>query len=224
MHEIVNIKGTKHGLLILVDPNSDFEEIKHNLYKKMEAAKGFFKGAKFAFSQEDNDQTKALEEICQQYGLIHQPDIKSKINNAPVNLPEKSVDSPEGIEVKVSEVTNGDTLLVKRSLRSGQRINYPGNVVVLGDVHAGAEIVAYGNVLVIGACRGVVHAGANGNNLARVIAHRLCPAQLRISTSIACAPSDAQDHADYPEIAYLSKDNQIIVEYYNSSRPAGRTA
>lgn len=223
MNEVVNIKGTRHGLLILVNPNSDFEEIKHNLYKKMEAAKGFFKGAKFAFSQEDNDQTRILGEICQQYGLIHQPDIKAKINSSPVSLPEKNVEQPQVNQVKISDAGGGDTLLVKRSLRSGQQINYPGNVVVLGDVHAGAEIVAYGNVLVIGACRGVVHAGANGNNSARVIAHRLCPAQLRISTSIACAPSDAR-HADYPEIAYLAQDNQIIVECYNSSRPAGRTA
>lgn len=222
MNEVINIKGTRHGLLILVDPNSDFEEIKHNLYKKMEAARGFFKGAKFAFSQEDNDQTKILGEICQQYGLIYQPDIKAKINSSPVGLPEKSVEQSQVSQVNTSDDTAGNTLLVKRSMRSGQQINYPGNIVVLGDVHAGAEIVAYGNVLVMGSCRGVVHAGANGNNWARVIAHRLCPAQLRISTSIACAPSDAQ--ADYPEIAYLAQDNQIIVECYNSSRPVGRIA
>ncbi|ABO50421.1 septum site-determining protein MinC [Desulforamulus reducens MI-1] len=224
MNDAVSIKGTRHGLLILVDPNSDFEEIKQNLYKKMEAARGFFKGAKFAFSQVDNEQSRALEEICQQYGLIYQPDIKDKINNSPVNSVKTPLDKAQETDIKASDTKDTDTLLVKRSLRSGQQIHYPGHVVVLGDVHAGAEILAYGNVLVMGACRGVVHAGANGNQAARVIAHRLCPAQLRIGTSIACAPSDSQDHANYPEIAYLSKDSQIIVEYYNSRRPAGRTA
>ena len=229
MNDAVSIKGTRHGLLILVDPERDFEEIKQNLYNKMDAARGFFKGAKFAFYQEtaENEQQKVLEEICQRYGLIHQPDIKAKLVNT--SIASTAVDSPVSAEKQINKIsdsatTKTDTLLVKRSLRSGQQINYPGHVVVLGDVHAGAEVVAYGNVLVLGICRGVVHAGANGNNIARVVAHRLHPAQLRISTSIACAPPDSQYESKYPEIAYLSADGQIIVESYNSSRPAGKSA
>ncbi|MCL5780946.1 MAG: septum site-determining protein MinC [Firmicutes bacterium] len=227
MSDAVSIKGTRHGLLILVDQERDFEDIKQNLYKKMETARGFFRGAKFAFYQEpvENDQRRALEEICQQYGLIHQPEIKAKVNSTPTATPsaeKQAVNQPEQTQRTTKSTTKSDTLLVKRSLRSGQRINYPGHVVVLGDIHAGAEVVAYGNVLVMGCCRGVVHAGANGDQTARVVAHRLSPSQLRIGTSIACAPPDSQSQAIYPEIAYLSEDSQIIVESYNSSRPAGR--
>lgn len=228
MSDAVSIKGTKHGLLILVDQERDFEDIKHHLYKKMEAARGFFKGAKFAFYQEpvQNDQIRVLEEICQQYGLIHQPEIKAKINSAPTANPsaeKQAVQQPAQVQRAIKSAAKCDTLLVKRSLRSGQQINYPGHVVVLGDIHAGAEVVAYGNVLVMGCCRGVVHAGANGDRTARVVAHRLSPAQLRIGTSIACAPAGTQAPANYPEIAYLSKDSQIIVEPYNSNRPVGRS-
>ncbi|SHE40975.1 septum site-determining protein MinC [Desulforamulus putei DSM 12395] len=226
MSDAVSIKGTRHGLLILVDQERDFEEIKQNLYKKMEAARGFFKGAKFAFYQEpvENEQRRVLEEICLQYGLIHQPEIKAKVDSTTAAGPaveKQAANQPEQMQQAAAK-TKSDTLLVKRSLRSGQQINYPGHVVVLGDIHAGAEVVAYGNVLVMGCCRGVVHAGANGDRNARVVAHRLSPAQLRIGTSIACAPPDAQTQANYPEIAYLSDDGQIIVESYNSSRPAGR--
>lgn len=232
MSDAVSIKGTKHGLLILVDPEKDFEEIKQNLYKKMDAARGFFNGAKFAFYQESvqNEQQRVLEEICQQYGLIHQPDIKAKLyatsTNGTSSPNTEGFNAPQtiGSSKQDSEASKGDTLLVKRSLRSGQQINYPGHVVILGDVHAGAEVVAYGNVLVMGTCRGVVHAGANGNQFARVVAHRLSPSQLRISTSIACAPNDSQNQSQYPEIAYLNQDGQIIVESYTSSRPAGRSA
>lgn len=230
MSDAVSIKGTRHGLLILLDQERDFEDIKQNLSKKMDAARGFFKGAKFAFYQEpaENEQQRVLEEICQRYGLIHEPNIKDKINSIATSSISNDTKLPAEAKienkVKDSSAKNEDTLLVKRSLRSGQQINYPGHVVILGDVHAGAEVVAYGNVLVMGTCRGVVHAGANGNQLARVVAHRLCPAQLRISTSIACAPPDSQAESNYPEIAYLSQEGQIIVESYNSSRPAGKSA
>ncbi|GAB6157527.1 septum site-determining protein MinC [Desulfotomaculum varum] len=225
MNEAVSIKGTRHGLLILVDQERDFEEIKQNLYKKMEAARGFFKGARFAFYHEpvENEQRRALEEICLQYGLIHQPEIKTKVENTACSLSSNTNQSANPLSpAPQNRAANSDTLLVKRSLRSGQQIEYPGHVVILGDVHAGAQVVAYGNVLVMGCLRGVVHAGANGNANARVVAHRLAPAQLRIGTSIACSPADGQNQANYPEIAYLSEDGQIIVESYNSSRPAGR--
>lgn len=229
MSDVVNIKGTRHGLLILFDPERDFDDIRHNLKKKMEAARGFFKGAEFAFYQEPEivEQKKLLEEICQEYGLIYQPEIRSKMNNitgASKADEIKVIGSEAQIKGEATSAQEGDTLLVKRSLRSGQQINYPGHVVILGDIHAGAEVIAYGNVMVMGSCRGVVHAGAGGNKSARVVAHRLSPAQLRISTSIACAPSNSEAHARYPEIAYLSKDDQIIVETYNSSRPAGHLA
>jgi len=227
--EVVSIKGTRHGLLIFFDPEKDFEDIRQNLYKKMEAARGFFKGAKFAFYQETmaSEQKQQLEEICQQYGLIHQPEIRVKITGKTEStaVPPLQNAGYRHEQVKSTDATGkqGGTLLVKRSLRSGQRIHYPGHVVVLGDVHAGAEVVAYGNVVVMGNLKGVVHAGAAGDNCARVVAHRLNPAQLRISTSIACSPADGQSEAEYPEIAYLSPEGQIIVESYNSSRPAGKS-
>lgn len=229
MIDAVSIKGTRHGLLIHFDPDRDFEDVRQNLYKKMESARGFFNGAKFAFYQEpvEKEHQQVLEEICHKYGLIHQPEIRAKITCSLDSTDSTTPDKNTPVEAEPTPNLNKplkvDTLLVKRSLRSGQKINYPGHVVILGDIHAGAEVVAYGNVMVMGCCRGVVHAGASGNNLARVIAHRLTPAQLRISTSIACAPQDTQGHADYPEIAYLSADGQIIVEMYNSSRPAGKS-
>lgn len=227
MNEVVSIKGTRHGLLIFFDPQRDFEDIRRNLCNKMEAARGFFRGASFAFYQEPmvNEHKQELENICQQYGLIYQPDIRVKITvKSDGNASLGSQTTVEHVQNQ-TEATggSGDTLLVKRSLRSGQQINYPGHVVILGDIHAGAEVLAYGNVMVMGTCRGVVHAGAAGNTSARVVAHRLSPAQLRISSSIACAPSDGPMEALYPEIAYLSPEGQIIVEAYNSSRSASRS-
>lgn len=81
-------------------------------------------------------------------------------------------------------------LYLKRTIRSGQKINVSGTVVVLGDVNPGAEIVAGGDIVIFGALRGIAHAGASGNENSVVVALQLQPTQLRISQYIARAPEE----------------------------------
>jgi septum site-determining protein MinC len=51
-------------------------------------------------------------------------------------------------------------------------------------VNPGAELIASGDIVVVGALRGVAHAGAQGDRTARVIALDFAPTQLRIATVI----------------------------------------
>lgn len=76
------------------------------------------------------------------------------------------------------------TLIVRKTVRSGQRILFAGNVVVMGDVNAGAEIEAEGDVIVLGNLRGIVHAGCKGKNDAVVVALNLHAAQVRVGNLI----------------------------------------
>ncbi len=96
---------------------------------------------------------------------------------------------------------------VKGPLRSGGRVLYEGNVVVLGDVNPGAEIVAGGSVIVWGRLRGVVHAGAQGDEKATVCALEFNPTQLRIAGEIAVSPK--KRGKSQPETAYL-KDGHLV--------------
>lgn len=98
---------------------------------------------------------------------------------------------------------------VKRTVRSGVRIEYEGNVVVVGDVNPGAEVVAGGSVVVWGRLRGVVHAGAGGDTEAVVCALDLSPTQLRIATEIATTPDRRSQPV--PEMARL-KDGHLVAE------------
>ena len=107
------------------------------------------------------------------------------------------------------------TLLVRRTLRSGQRVRFNGNVVVLGDVNPGAEIVASGDIVVLGTLRGVAHAGATGSAEAIVMAFRLQPMQLRVGSVIGRAPDGQPARADAPEIARL-RDGALLIERYLS--------
>lgn len=101
------------------------------------------------------------------------------------------------------------TLLVRRTVRSGQRIFYAGNVVVLGDVNPGAEVTCTGDIVVMGRLRGVAHAGAGGNVGARVMAFRLQPTQLRIAHYISRAPDGVDEEPQWPEVASV---NEGVIE------------
>jgi septum site-determining protein MinC len=80
------------------------------------------------------------------------------------------------------------TLFLKQGLRSGQAVSHSGNLVIIGDVNPGAEVVAAGDITVWGALRGIAHAGIGGNDNAEIRALKLEPIQIRISNAIARSP------------------------------------
>jgi septum site-determining protein MinC len=102
------------------------------------------------------------------------------------------------------------TLYHTGTLRGGQTLHHPGNVVVVGDVNPGAEIVASGDVLVFGRLAGVAHAGAQGDEAARVFALDLRATQLRIATFIAADAESAPRVRTVPEAA-LVRDGRILI-------------
>jgi septum site-determining protein MinC len=104
-------------------------------------------------------------------------------------------------------------VLVRRTLRSGFSLKHAGHVIIIGDVNPGAEIVAGGDVLVWGHLRGMVHAGAEGNENAVVCALDLTPTQLRIAGYIATTPK--RRGKPQPETARVM-DGQVVAELWNS--------
>ncbi|MEO9026699.1 MAG: septum site-determining protein MinC [Candidatus Tumulicola sp.] len=104
------------------------------------------------------------------------------------------------------------TLYHAGTLRGGQALHYDGNVVLVGDVNPGAELIATGDVLVFGRLAGVAHAGAQGDERARVYALDLDATQLRIATFIAADGENrpARTNAARPEAA-LVRDGAIVV-------------
>lgn len=107
-----------------------------------------------------------------------------------------------------------DTVLVQKTLRSGQSVRHSGSVVVLGDVNPGAEIIAGGHVIVMGSVRGMVHAGASGDESATVTAFCLTPTQLRICNLITRGPDKGGSCPQEPETAMI-KNGTIVIEKYH---------
>ena len=113
------------------------------------------------------------------------------------------------------DMVDENTILVQRTLRSGQSIRYGGNVVIIGDVNPGAEVTATGNIIVMGALRGVVHAGAGGDEKAVIMAFRLQPTQLRIANHITRPPDNETVNTDFPEMARI-RDGVVTIEAFQT--------
>lgn len=118
------------------------------------------------------------------------------------------VNTEHTMETAVPYPTSG--LFMKETLRSGRSVYHEGHVIVIGDVNPGAEIIATGNVVVWGRLRGLVHAGATGDETAVICALELTPTQLRIASKIAIPP-DGKPQKPAPETAVI-RDGQIIAE------------
>jgi len=78
-----------------------------------------------------------------------------------------------GASAGVAAAQAAGTLMVTTPLRSGQSIVHPhGDVIVLGSVASGSEIVAAGSIHVYGTLRGRAMAGAQGNGAARIFCRK----------------------------------------------------
>jgi septum site-determining protein MinC len=85
---------------------------------------------------------------------------------------------------RVKSDGRGSTLLLHRSLRSGQRVEHGGDVIISGHVNDGAEILSAGHVTILGRLKGLVHAGCEGDESASVVARSMEALQVRIGAKI----------------------------------------
>ncbi len=128
---------------------------------------------------------------------------------------------PELQPVEITPVAPA-TLYHVGTLRGGQALHNVGNIVVIGDVNPGAELIAGGDIAVFGSLRGVAHAGAQGDAGARVYAVDLSPTQLRIATLIA-ADAGVRGARKEPEAACVQNERITIVPLVSAERFAKET-
>lgn len=110
------------------------------------------------------------------------------------------------------EINTSETKFHKGSLRSGQKIEFEGSMVILGDVNGGAEVVASENVVILGTLRGVAHAGANGNTNAIIAANKIEAPQIRIANKILEIERRGINERINKSIAYINENGKIVLE------------
>ena len=112
---------------------------------------------------------------------------------------------PEGAEENSVDTKTLPTLYLNQTLRSGQTVNYEGNILIIGDAHPGSEIIADGDITVWGILGGIAHAGSKGNITAKVRSLKLNAIQLRIAGLYA-------RRNDTLNVPYVQKTNEFTPE------------
>lgn len=219
----ITIKGIKEGLLVTVG-DGDWNAVAPALLEKMREQKDFFKSARLVLQLGGRalgaaDLGKLRDELSDlQINLWMVLSESTVTANAAksfgleTEFPKKEKLPAELPPIPLHE-DGSQAILIDRTLRSGKSVNFDGHVVVIGDVNAGAEIIATGNVIVWGRVRGTVQAGVNGDTAAVVCALDLAPTQLRIANAIATSPK--RRGKPEPEVA-LVKDGKIVAERWKA--------
>ena len=109
-------------------------------------------------------------------------------------------------------INEGKTKFIKKTIRGGQSVDYPGNIIIIGDINSGAEVSAGGNIIVLGSIKGHVRAGIGGNKKSIIAAFFMQPELMQISDVLTISPDDGLKPS-YPEVAKI-KDGYIVVEPY----------
>jgi len=108
-------------------------------------------------------------------------------------------------EAVIYEISKLPTLYLQQTLRSGQTMSYDGNILLIGDAHPGSEIIAKGDITIWGVLGGIAHAGARGNDFAKIRALKINAIQLRISGHYARRP-------DTMNIPFIQRSNEFTPE------------
>jgi len=217
---IISFKATVNGLILIMRGEDDFDTVYEHIEKKLESSGRFFKGASLAVKY------RGRKLVAEQEQKIKE--LLSKKTNAEIKSFEEDLAQPEKEQAEVEKsrekpkmrlmffkgLEEGLTKFYKGTVRSGQLISFEGNIVIIGDVNPGGEVLATGNVVVMGSLRGMVHAGADGNKEAVVEAFCLQPTQLRIADVITRPPDTKENRQVHiPEMAAV-KDDMVYIERF----------
>ena len=198
----VSINLKKDVVLIKIDDDAPHRKILSELNKKIKELKKMYQEEQTPIRVTGKVLTnKELEEVKKV--IKREIDVEVRFDT-PTTLGLHSITRSYKRDVGKSETT-----FHRGSLRSGQKIEVEGSIVVIGDVNAGAEVIAADNIAVIGNLRGLAHAGAKGNKDAVIAASTLDVVQIRISNIVKEIDREEEGIIDHAFI-YVDEDKIVI--------------
>jgi septum site-determining protein MinC len=222
----VEIKGYGNDVNIILNDKAAFPDVEAELIRKLEDSDQFFSGIGVVLDVGDRvlgpAQCETLKGILSDRFNLAVSAVRSRSDETQevigkigwkIMLPSSEAKDESRQQKSKIRIPNGrenDTILIKRTVRSGQREWHRGNIVIIGDVNPGAEVVATGDVVIVGRLRGIAHAGAEGNTSAVIIAISLRPIQLRIAEYIGRSPDLDPEMDNTPEMAQVENGSIII--------------
>lgn len=213
----VKLKGVGDSLWITIDPSFDEDHLKKEIKKIFENLKHLAIGASvvldFGDSRGHDDLINNLKSFIRISWDVEKISMAPEKKSAPIE------------RIRQRDLNKGwnhhrsDVLMLRGRVRSGQKIETKRHLIITGDVNPGSELIASGDVIVLGKLSGKVHAGYPDNDKAIIFALEFNPTQVRIGTFAAAGISDVR--FSKPEFASV-KDNTIIVLEYLKANPFGK--
>ena len=201
MKNYVSINLKKDEILIKLNEDAERNDIIEGLKKKLQELKKLYKDEKTPIRVTGkvlkNREIDEIQEIIQE-----KIDVDVEFDT-PKTLGLYSIKKTFDKKITVSE-----TKFHRGSLRSGQKLESDGSLVILGDVNSGAEVIASDNIVVLGNLRGLAHAGAKGNKQAIISAGLLDTVQIRIANIV---KEIDRDEEPMHKQAYISVANEKII-------------
>lgn len=199
----VTIKGTKDGIVLILDDGCSYQELTRELDDKLS----------LNYKTQENHLIPVKVEVGNRFLTEEQreelKDLIRQKKNLVVDEIESNVITKEEAEKLKAEA---EVVTVSRIIRSGQVLEVPGDLLLIGDVNPGGTVIAGGNIFIMGSLKGVAHAGCFGNDEAVIVASSMKPSQLRINDCINRAPDSVQNESREMECAYIDGERQIIVD------------
>ncbi len=219
MKNSVIIKGNKYGITVILDKDLPFEELKEAVAAKFRESTKFFGHAQMAASFEgrklsEKEEREILDVIAENsdFRIICILDTDQ----------EKEEMFKKSLNARLRELSAQSGQFYKGTLRSGQVLEAESSIVVLGDVNPGAKVISKGNVIVLGALKGTVYAGAAGAETSFVAALEMNPMQIRIGDIVARS-GDEQTKAKSKKVEKEAKI-AYVDEGYIYMEPLNREA
>lgn len=214
MSNSVIIKGTKSGIIVVLDSKTDYEQLKLDVASKFKESAKFLGNASMALSFEGreltNDEERELLNIINENSDLHIVCIVDTNK-------EKEEMFSRSLNERLMELQSNTGQFYKGNLRSGQVLEVESSIIVIGDINNGAKVVSKGNIVILGSLKGNAFAGASGNSKAFVVALDMEPVQIRIADTIARAPDKkSKEVKKEAKIAFVDEGN-IYIETLNKS-------
>lgn len=205
MKTCINISMKKDQVIIKIDENAEQKDIIANLKKKMIELKNLYKDDKTPILITGKVlKNKEMEEI---QNLI------KRFLDIQIEFDSPKVLGLHGIKKSFyKEIATSETKFHKGSLRSGQKMEFEGSLVIVGDVNPGAEVIAGENIIVLGNLRGLAHAGAKGNRDAIIEAVEIEATQIRIADIVKEIEKNEDEIRTVKTSAYVKEDGEIVLE------------
>lgn len=200
---IINLK--KDNIVIKISETASQEDIMYLLRKKIPDLKKLYQGESTPIvitgKVLKNKEIDEIQELIKKY-----IDVKIQFDS-PRTLGLHGITKTYSKEIATSE-----TKFHRRAVRSGQKIEYEGSLVILGDVNDGAEVIAGENIVILGILRGLAHAGAKGNKDAIIAASSIEAPQLRIANIVREREREEILEETRKTYAYLDEKSEMIIE------------